>query len=71
MDIEGAEYEALEGSKEILKRYSPKLAICLYHKPEDIYKLPLLIHEMNPNYKFYIRHYSDYRTDTLLYAIPM
>lgn len=71
MDIEGVEYEALEGSKEILKKYYPKLAVCLYHKPEDIFKLPLLIHEINPNYKFYIRHYSDYRTDTLLYAIPM
>lgn len=69
MDIEGTEAEALLGARDIIKRDKPKLAICLYHKPEDIFTLPLLVHKMNSEYKMYIRHYSDSRTDTLLYAV--
>ena len=69
LDIEGTEYAALLGAKSIIEKYSPKFVICLYHKPEDIYDIPLLVHKLNPDCKLYIRHYSDYRTDILLYAI--
>lgn len=69
MDIEGSEYEALEGAKNILKTYKPKLAISAYHKPDDIYKLTRLIHEINPEYKMYLRQPLNIVTETLLYAI--
>lgn len=69
MDIEGAEYEALKGCENIIKTQQPKLAICIYHKPEDILILPKLILEYNPNYKLYIRHYSITAAETVLYAI--
>lgn len=55
MDVEGAEYDALEGSKETLKNKKPMLNIALYHRSEDIFKIPLKIYEINPEYKFYIR----------------
>ena len=70
MDIEGAEYNALVGGKELIKRYHPKLAICVYHKPEDIIDIPKLILELNSNYKFYLRHYSFSYTETVLYGMP-
>ncbi len=69
MDIEGAEFKALYGCKETLKRCKPKLAICIYHKPEDIYELPLLVKELNEEYSIYIRHYSKCRTDTVMYCL--
>lgn len=69
MDIEGAEYNALLGAEKTITRYKPKLAICVYHKPEDIWEIPWLIHQLNPNYKFYLRHYSLTVSDTVLYAI--
>lgn len=69
MDIEGAEYQAILGAKNIINKYKPKLAICVYHKPEDIWELPWLIHKINPEYKFYLRHYSFGDVETVLYAL--
>lgn len=68
-DIEGAEVKALEGARKQITENKPKLAICVYHKPEDIYSIPELILEMNPDYKFYIRHYSLNEWETVLYAL--
>ena len=56
MDIEGAEQGALLGCKNKIQTEHPKLAICTYHGYEDIWKIPQMIYEMNPNYKFYMRH---------------
>lgn len=56
MDIEGAEMKALEGMKNTIKNYAPKLYVCAYHRNEDLYALPLKILELNPNYKIYFRH---------------
>lgn len=69
MDIEGAEYEALMGAKQVIGQNYPKLAICIYHKPQDIYELPLLLHKLGPDYKMFVRHYSDRRVDTVLYCL--
>lgn len=68
MDIEGAEMKALKGASEHIKKYKPKLAICLYHKPEDIIEIPFYIKELVPEYKMYIRHHSLINTETVLYA---
>ncbi|WP_051904369.1 FkbM family methyltransferase [Hippea jasoniae] len=54
MDIEGYELKALKGAKNLIKKCKPKLAICLYHKPEDIYEIPKFIKEIEPDYKLWI-----------------
>ncbi len=69
MDIEGSEGRALDGAKYTISKYKPKLAICVYHKPEDIIELPLKVLEMVPNYRLYLRHYSYVETETVMYAI--
>lgn len=69
MDIEGVELEALKGAAETIRRYHPKLAVCVYHKPEDIVEIPKYILELNPKYKLYLRHYSDNAGETVLYAV--
>lgn len=56
MDIEGAELKALCGAEKTIKKYSPKLYICAYHRNEDMFALPMKIWEMNDNYKIYFRH---------------
>ena len=69
MDIEGSELKALHGAEQKIKKYKPKLAICIYHKVEDIIDIPSYIHSLVPEYKFYIRHYSFGQAETVLYAI--
>ncbi len=69
MDIEGSELKALEGAKETILRNTPRLAICIYHKPEDILEIPLYLLELIPEYKFYIRHYCSNMFETVLYAV--
>lgn len=70
MDIEGAEVEALYGAKQIITKQKPRLAISVYHKPDDIWTIPRIIVNYNPDYKLYLRHYSFSDYDTVLYAIP-
>ena len=69
-DVEGAEREAIEGSEKTVKAHSPAMLISLYHRSEDIYELPLLIHEKYPDYKLYIRR-REYvpAWDTVLIAV--
>ena len=70
MDIEGAEKEALIGATQTIQKYKPNLAICLYHKPEDLWELPLLINELSNNsYDMYIRVHEDLYLSTVLYCI--
>lgn len=68
MDIEGAEIPALKGAKKIIKEQHPKLAISAYHYLSDLWEIPLLIKEMNPNYKVYMRHHTTAVWDTDCYA---
>ena len=55
MDIEGAELDALKGMEKMIKKYQPYLAICLYHKEEDLYDIPKYLHTLCSNYRFYFR----------------
>lgn len=69
MDIEGSEQEALKGCRKIIKEYRPKLAVCVYHRPDDMYEIPALIKKLNPEYRLYLRQYSNSRFETVLYAV--
>ena len=68
-DIEGAEKDAIYGAEEIIKKCKPKLAFCVYHRKEDIFKIPLLLSQFNPQYRLYMRHYNYNATETVIYAI--
>lgn len=57
MDIEGLEIPAINGAVNTLKQYKPKLNIAAYHKNGDLFEIPLLLNEINPDYKIYLRHH--------------
>jgi len=69
MDVEGSELESLMGARKTILRDKPKLAVCIYHKPEDMTEIPLYIKKLVPEYRLYIRHYSNIGTETVLYAV--
>lgn len=68
LDIEGAELKALEGAKNTILKNKPKLAICIYHKLNDLWEIPLWIYNLVPEYKFYIRHHGMRCYGTIIYA---
>lgn len=70
MDVEGAECAALRGATKVIQNSKPKLAICIYHSIQDLLQVPLLIHQIEPSYQLYIRHYTHGIVETVCYAIP-
>lgn len=69
IDVEGSEMKVLKGSIEMIRRKRPKLAICVYHQNQDIIEIPLWLHNVMPDYKFFLRQHSVHGTDTVLYAV--
>lgn len=67
-DIEGFEYQMLQGAREGIRKYKPKLAICIYHNAVDFYSIPLLVKEILPEYHLAVRHHSEKMLETVLYA---
>lgn len=69
MDIEGAEYGALQGCKGLIANARPDLAISVYHIIDDFWRIPLLLHRWNLGYRFYLRTHSSCCMETILYAV--
>lgn len=70
MDIEGAEIKALQGAKQTISKYKPNLAISVYHDVSHLTQAYKIISEIYPTYDFYLRHYTEGYTETVLFAIP-
>lgn len=70
MDIEGAEPEALLGAENTLKEHRPQLAICIYHRREHLFQIPLLLDSMLNDYIYRIGHYAQDFKETVWYAVP-
>lgn len=70
LDIEGFERQALAGMRETLTRSRPQLAMSIYHKPGDLWELPLLVRDMLPESRLYIRQHGFNGFDTVLYVVP-
>jgi hypothetical protein len=70
MDIEGSELKALHGARKTVKKYLPVLAICVYHKPKDIWEIPLYINSISNKYRFFLRAHGLEGWELVCYAVP-
>jgi FkbM family methyltransferase len=70
LDVEGAEIQVLHGMEQTLHKHRPQLAICIYHKKEHLYEIPLHLASLLEDYRYELGHYSPTFWDTVWYAIP-
>lgn len=72
MDIEGCELEALKGAESLIRRYNPCLAVCVYHKEEDMIRIPQFINSLVPDktYDYYLRFHGRDLAELVFYAVP-
>lgn len=70
MDVEGAELDSLIGARKLITKYSPILAICIYHKQDDIWSIPNYVKSINPQYKCFLRRYAKCAWEEIMYFIP-
>jgi len=68
MDIEGSELEALKGAEMSIRASRPDLAICVYHAPNQLWEIPLFLHNLGLGYRFYLRNYTGFVGETVLYG---
>lgn len=71
LDVEGAEMQALEGAAATLARCRPRLAISVYHRPEDLFSIPLFLKDILPDSRFYLGHHTPCALETVLYVLPL
>lgn len=69
MDLEGWEMNSLLGAEKIIKVNKPKLAIAVYHHAKDFREIPAYLLGLNPEYKVYLRHYTQGWSETVMYFI--
>ncbi|MBE0379493.1 FkbM family methyltransferase [Pseudoalteromonas prydzensis] len=69
MDVEGVELDVLHGMENTILRYKPKLAISVYHRAEHLISVPQYLKKLCPEYKFYLRHYTQGYSETVLFAV--
>lgn len=68
MDIEGSEMAALTGAAETIRCFRPRLAISVYHAPDDYFRIPALIRDLCAGYRLFLDNHTISDGETILYA---
>lgn len=70
MECAGA--QAVIGAKEYIENFYPRLAISMDNFVSDLWELPMLLHMIREDYRYYLRHVqSGNSKGTVLYALPV
>jgi FkbM family methyltransferase len=69
LDIEGAEPSALRGAAATIRRNQPRLAVCVYHEPDHLWTIPLLMRELLPAHPLALRYHQFNGFDVVAYAL--
>lgn len=66
---EGTELSVIKGAAELIKKNKPTIAVSLYHNLKELINVPILLHGLVPEYRFFMRHYSLGTSESILYAV--
>jgi len=69
IDVEGAESEALAGAASLIRDRRPMLALSIYHRPDDLWRLPSALHSLNPG-QLFVRTLGEDGMDVVCFAVP-
>jgi len=69
-DVEGTELEALKGCARLLERDRPLMAISIYHRPDDLWQLPLYVDSLGLGYHCFLRTQGEDGMDVVGYFVP-
>ena len=68
-EVEGSELEGLKGAQRTIEKNKPKLAVAVYHKPEDLLVIPRYVRGLNMGYKIGFRQHDCFKPDaTYIYC---
>jgi hypothetical protein len=70
VDTEGYEPEVLEGARKIVSGLAPTLALCVYHRQDHPWRIPLMTAALHGGYRYTLRSYCLDGWDLVLYAVP-
>ena len=51
----GRSWQPFAGAAKSIRRWGPKLSVAAYHRSEDLFQLPLYLHSLQSDYRFYLR----------------
>ena len=72
MDIEGSEMKALQGAQNLIKGLVPYLAVAVYHRVDDLIKIPQYIENILPGkYQYRLGYYGNNYRELVLYVTPI
>ena len=70
MDIEGGELDALRGASALINHSRSVWAVAMYHRQDDLWRIPLFIRSLSDEYRLFLRRYAEGFAETVCYAIP-
>ena len=69
MDVEGTEAKVIKGGKLTIAKHLPSLAVSVYHRHDDLWRIPEILNSITQGYEYYLRHHSHNICDTVLYCL--
>jgi FkbM family methyltransferase len=70
LDVEGDELAALQGGINTIGRAQPIVAVCVYHRPDDLWEIPLFLNGLLPNHRMFLRAHAWDGFELVVYSVP-
>ena len=69
LDAGGEEVAALERAEDSLRRFRPRLAVAVHHRPENLGTVPAHIASLGLGYRVFLGHYAPVAWETVVFAV--